>query len=121
MFESVQVSNPVSRDRWILANQQLGGYFRVNYDTDNWKLLAEQLMHNYTVIPGVTRAQLVEDSFVLAHADVIPYDIPVKLMAYLKHNDKEIKYIRNRAIHHLRIVKDMSGNVALKSLMQVNF
>ncbi len=115
------MANPVSRDQWILANQQFGGYFRVNYDTENWNLLAEQLMVNYTVIPTVTRAQLVEDSFVLAHADVIPYDIPVKVITYLRDNDKEIKYIRNRAIQHLRIVKDMSGNVALKSLMEVNF
>ena len=58
----------------------------------------------------LTRAQLVADSFVLAHAGVLPYDIPV---AYLKDNDKKIKYIHNRAIQHLRIVMDMSGNVEL--------
>jgi hypothetical protein len=112
-FESVQVANPVSRDQWIPANLQFGGYFRVSYDTENLNLSAEQLMVNYTVIPAVTRAQLAVNSFVLPHADVLPYDVPVKLIAYLKDNDKKIKYIRNRAIQHLRIVKDMSGNVYL--------
>ena len=39
---------------WILADLQFGGYFRVNYDTENWNLSAEQLMVNYTDIPAVT-------------------------------------------------------------------
>jgi hypothetical protein len=45
-------------------------------------------MVNYTVIPAVTRDQLVENSFVFAHADALPYDGPVKSIAYLKENVK---------------------------------
>lgn len=36
-------------DTWIIANVRQVGYYRVNYDSDNWELLLEQLLDNHTV------------------------------------------------------------------------
>lgn len=36
---------------WLLANVNQTGYFRVNYDLQNWKLLIRQLHSNPQVRP----------------------------------------------------------------------
>lgn len=59
------------------------GYYRVNYDLENWNLLIEQLIKNHTVIHPVNRAQLISDSYALAEAGIIPYYIPLNITSYL--------------------------------------
>uniref|UniRef100_A0A4W5LNV5 ERAP1-like C-terminal domain-containing protein n=1 Tax=Hucho hucho TaxID=62062 RepID=A0A4W5LNV5_9TELE len=51
---------------WVLANLQVSGYYRVNYDMDNWERLLNQLTTDHTVIPLINRAQIVDDAFNLA-------------------------------------------------------
>lgn len=34
---------------WVLANIQQYGYYRVNYEEDNWKQLVRQLVDDHTV------------------------------------------------------------------------
>lgn len=34
---------------WLLGNINQTGYFRVNYDLQNWKLLIQQLQTNHQV------------------------------------------------------------------------
>jgi len=115
--EGVHVINPVSRDQWILANFQFGGYYRVNYDDDNWDLLARQLAVNHTVIPPVTRSQLLEDAFVLAHYEIISYDVPLKLIQYL-HNEEE-SAIKDNVYGHVRFVAELSSDQAERVRFQV--
>lgn len=38
---------------WLLGNINQTGYFRVNYDLQNWKLLIQQLHANPEVRPSV--------------------------------------------------------------------
>lgn len=38
-------------DTWLLGNINQTGYFRVNYDLQNWKLLIQQLHSNPQVTP----------------------------------------------------------------------
>ncbi len=75
--------NPVAADEWILANFEAGGYFRVNYDEENWALLADQLMRNHTAIPLLSRAQILDDAFVLAIDGVLDWKVPKQLVRYL--------------------------------------
>lgn len=60
------------------------GYYRVNYDTRNWLNIIDYLgRSNFSKIHKVNRAQLLDDSFVLARERIISADIPLKLSHYL--------------------------------------
>ncbi len=39
----------VSGEDWVLANTNVSGYFRVNYDLDNWQRLLALLSSNHQV------------------------------------------------------------------------
>lgn len=39
----------IDEKTWLLGNINQTGYFRVNYDLHNWKLIIQQLMINPTV------------------------------------------------------------------------
>lgn len=41
---------------WLLGNINQTGYFRVNYDLQNWKLLIQQLQTNHQVRRSVRTA-----------------------------------------------------------------
>ncbi|XP_038060244.1 glutamyl aminopeptidase-like isoform X2 [Patiria miniata] len=71
------------KDNWYVANYGNYGFYRVNYDTQNWNLLNEQLVNNHTVIDIRNRAGLLDDAFNLARAEMIDYDIPLDLTKYL--------------------------------------
>ncbi|KAJ7411405.1 hypothetical protein BTVI_49511 [Pitangus sulphuratus] len=51
---------------WLLGNINQTGYFRVNYDIRNWRLLINQLTRNHEVISVSNRAGLIDDAFNLA-------------------------------------------------------
>ncbi|MEQ2237674.1 hypothetical protein ILYODFUR_025550 [Ilyodon furcidens] len=51
---------------WVLANINVTGYYRVNYDLGNWERLFSQLSTDHQAIPLINRAQLVDDAFNLA-------------------------------------------------------
>ena len=67
------------------------GYYRVNYDENNWALLISYLKSdNYEKIPPVNRAQLLDDALNLARAGVLRYGTALELAEYLV---KEVDYI----------------------------
>ncbi|CAL4078622.1 unnamed protein product, partial [Meganyctiphanes norvegica] len=54
-------------NKWIIVNTQQTGYYRVNYDIKNWMLLINQLTNeDHLAIHTLNRAQLIDDSLVLA-------------------------------------------------------
>ena len=55
-------------EEWYLVNMQQTGFFRVNYDLQNWKLLIHQLHEDHLVFDDMTRAQLLSDAFSLAYS-----------------------------------------------------
>ncbi|XP_062913798.1 thyrotropin-releasing hormone-degrading ectoenzyme-like isoform X1 [Mobula hypostoma] len=73
---------------WLLGNLNQTGYFRVNYDLRNWRLLIEQLMTIPEVISAGNRAGLINDAFNLARAGYLPQSIPLEIIKYLS-NEKE--------------------------------
>ncbi|KAG7454693.1 hypothetical protein MATL_G00262430 [Megalops atlanticus] len=68
---------------WLLGNINQTGYFRVNYDLQNWRLLIEQLMKNPEIISVGNRAGLIDDVFNLARAGYLPQNIPLEMICYL--------------------------------------
>ncbi|XP_026687366.1 aminopeptidase N-like [Diaphorina citri] len=80
---SVQFSVPDNND-WLIANLKEVGFYRVNYDAQNWALIAAQLSANPAKIHLLNRAQILDDAFTLARADLVSYETALELTRYLK-------------------------------------
>uniref|UniRef100_A0AAQ4RZZ8 Aminopeptidase n=1 Tax=Gasterosteus aculeatus aculeatus TaxID=481459 RepID=A0AAQ4RZZ8_GASAC len=78
----------VSGEDWVLANTNVAGYFRVNYDLDNWNRLLSQLNTDHQGM--INRAQIIDDAFNLARAKLINITLALKTTKYLS---KERLYI----------------------------
>lgn len=90
-IESSTAPKPFTVDDWIVVNIKQSGYYRVNYDSALWNLLIQQLNgNNFEQIHILNRAQLVDDSFHLARADLLSFRIPFEVMNYM---EKETDYI----------------------------
>ncbi|XP_046982888.1 aminopeptidase N-like isoform X1 [Schistocerca americana] len=88
--ERILPSGSVGASQWLLVNFQQAGYYKVNYDVDNWKLLVQQLATNPLMLPAATRAQLISDAFSLARAGTLPYGITLNLTRYLRDSRVEL-------------------------------
>ncbi|KAM4744490.1 aminopeptidase N-like [Anableps anableps] len=80
----------VSGDEWVLANTNMSGYFRINYDVDNWGRLLSLLNNSHQVLYVMNRAQIIDDAFNLARAKIIPTTMALRTTEYLS---KERDYI----------------------------
>ncbi|XP_023669932.2 aminopeptidase N-like [Paramormyrops kingsleyae] len=86
------VSKPIyqsNNNEWILANVNCTGYYRVNYDPENWERLLRQLGTDHHMIPVVNRAQLIDDAFELAEARHVNITLALSFTKYL-HKDMEL-------------------------------
>ena len=105
---STEIPDPVSRnDSWILVNLESTGYYRVNYDVDNWQLLTQQLMSNFSVIPAISRAQLIDDAFSLGHSNLLPYEVAIKLINYIGSSPDELSFIRKVVMNHISKIQSI--------------
>ncbi|KAK1804645.1 hypothetical protein P4O66_020647, partial [Electrophorus voltai] len=68
---------------WLIANFNVSGYYRVNYDQKNWDRLLDILMSSHEVIPVINRAQLIDDAFNLARAQHICTTLALQTTEYL--------------------------------------
>lgn len=80
----------VSGEDWLLANTNVSGYFRVNYDLGNWDRLLSLLNTNHQALPVINRAQVIDDAFNLARAKIISTTLALRTTKYLS---KERNYI----------------------------
>ncbi|XP_075998652.1 aminopeptidase N-like [Genypterus blacodes] len=68
---------------WVLANLNVVGYYRVNYDQVNWDKLVKVLDVNHLAIPVINRAQLIDDAFNLARAKIVSTTMALTTTKYL--------------------------------------
>lgn len=78
-----------NKSDWILLNKHSTGYYRVNYDNQNWNLLTEALLENPSQFHVNNRAQLLDDAFRLALAKRLKFGVALGLSTYLQ---KESEY-----------------------------
>ncbi|CAG5958338.1 unnamed protein product [Menidia menidia] len=71
------------KGEWILANVDCYGYYRVNYNPENWQRLLTQLETNPDRIPLMNRGQLVDDAFNLARAKLIDVTLALNATRFL--------------------------------------
>ncbi|XP_058065216.1 aminopeptidase N-like [Anopheles bellator] len=90
---------------WIIFNKQQVGYYRVNYDEQNWQLITNALVTNHNSIHRLNRAQLIDDAYWLARSDRLDLRIMWRLMTYLRNEldyspwaaaDVALTYYNNR-------------------------
>lgn len=79
----------IQKTDWFLLNKRQTGYYRVKYDAENYKLLANQLVRNFSAIHLVSRSNLIDDAFDLARVERLEYDVVLDLTKYLEH---EVEY-----------------------------
>lgn len=77
-------------NQWLIANLQEVGYYRVNYDEHNWRLLIQQLNDDHNMIHTINRAQILDDALDLARAGYLDYHIALNTTEYLR---KESEYV----------------------------
>lgn len=94
------------------------GFYRVNYDITNWKLLQNQLLDDPKKILPSNRGQILNDAFELANAGMLDYKIPLELTKYLA--TKERNYIPWLSFFNsLRALVHVIGRTQYNGIFQV--
>ncbi|KAK0167897.1 hypothetical protein PV327_001752 [Microctonus hyperodae] len=74
----------LNRDEWFILNVQQWGYYRVNYENDNWNKLIKALNEdNFGGIPEINRAQIIDDILNLARGEYVSYELAIIATQYL--------------------------------------
>merc|ERR1719334_933254 len=88
---------------WIIANIGQMGFYRVNYDDDNWKKIVTQLNDKHDEIGLRNRAQILDDAFNLARAEIKDYPLALDLTKYLENEKEYLPW--EAAITNLRYIR----------------
>ncbi|KAI5618054.1 thyrotropin-releasing hormone-degrading ectoenzyme isoform X1, partial [Silurus asotus] len=106
----------IDEETWLLGNINQTGYFRVNYDLHNWRLLIQQLLINPTIISVENRAGLMDDIFNLARAGDLPQNLPLQIICYLSKEDEFLPWhAASRALYQLDKLLDRTEDYSLFS------
>lgn len=110
----------ISADDWIIFNNRETGYYRVQYDKDNYKLIAEALNGDeLSKIHIVTRAQLINDVYNFAETNRTSYEQYFDIIRYLKNETEYVPwaptvaglntitrlYAASPSFNHLRVIR----------------
>ena len=69
------------------------GWYRVNYDKNNWDLLIQQLNDDHEKLDSNSRAQLLDDSFNLGRAELIDQTVFLEITKYLTKETYPLAFI----------------------------
>ncbi|KAK9876074.1 hypothetical protein WA026_011185 [Henosepilachna vigintioctopunctata] len=109
------ITIPVNFKEWYIVNVNQTGYHMVNYDEEIW----HSLIRNVMQLPALTRAQLIGDSMELAKANLLDYDIPLRLIANMAVRDNLIMFIPTLvAFDKLEFLSDILVNTPAFGLFE---
>ncbi|XP_072035872.1 aminopeptidase N-like isoform X2 [Amphiura filiformis] len=92
----------VEESDWLFVNVEARGYYRVNYDENNWQLLTQQLVDNHQVFGVTSRSALISDAFNLARAGSLNQVIALNITQYLTSERDYVPWVT---------VKDVTGYI----------
>ncbi|XP_036342048.1 LOW QUALITY PROTEIN: aminopeptidase N-like [Rhagoletis pomonella] len=78
----------VAADDWLILNKQSTGYYRINYDEQNWHLIADGLVEQPHKVHHRNRAQLMYDAYRFVNNDRLDISILLRLFTYLPGEDQ---------------------------------
>ena len=90
--QTLTINDIASSDEWIIFNVHEFGFYRVNYDEQNWQLLTSKLKTDRSRLSTVTRAQLIDDAFNLARSGDLNVTVPFHLSTYLCNETDYVPY-----------------------------
>ncbi|NWH17545.1 AMPE aminopeptidase, partial [Grus americana] len=70
------------------------GFYRVNYDSQNWDRLSTLLVSNHTDFSAADRAGILDDAFSLARPGLVNYSVPLDLTKYLRNETDYLPWHR---------------------------
>lgn len=85
--KNLTIQETIHKDEWVIVNIQQTGYYRVNYDVNNWKMISAHLKDKsrYKEIATSNRAQLIDDAMNLARAGYLDYSVALDVTRYMSH------------------------------------
>ncbi|XP_050519482.1 endoplasmic reticulum aminopeptidase 2-like isoform X3 [Diabrotica virgifera virgifera] len=103
--------------KWIKANANQTGFYRVMYDDDIWASLIKVLKTNHKVFSAADRASLIDDAFSLSRAGVLNVSVALELSLYLNNERDYAPWAA--AIEHLKSwARRLSESLAYKSFLK---
>jgi aminopeptidase N len=109
--ERVKVINGLpNKNEAAIFNVHQTGYYRVNYDEENWKLIIKQLNEDHTKIHVINRAQIIDDALNLARAGHLKYELALGVTSYLNSETEYIPWAA--ALTALRHLEEMLKRTA---------
>ncbi|XP_009930430.2 glutamyl aminopeptidase [Opisthocomus hoazin] len=72
-----------SPNSFVNINPDHIGFYRVNYDSENWDMLSTLLVNNHKDFSAADRAGILDDAFSLARPGLVNYSVPLELTKYL--------------------------------------
>lgn len=93
LFENekiIPVNQTKGNDDWILGNTYQRGFYRVNYEKENWQKLIQLLLTNHTKIPPANRAQIIDDAWSLAEAEMLDDYTALDVLNYLQYERDDV-------------------------------
>ncbi|XP_071825548.1 aminopeptidase Ey-like isoform X2 [Apostichopus japonicus] len=78
---------------WIKGNVNQSGFYRVNYNADNWKALTTVLLTDHGKMQPADRASIIDDAFHLFRAQKVDLEVPFEMIDYLKHERHYVPFV----------------------------
>ncbi|XP_067216466.1 aminopeptidase N-like isoform X2 [Linepithema humile] len=118
--KSVTLSENFKENDWIIVNLQQTGYYRVNYNTENWLELAKYMNSTkYINIHVLNRAQIIDDAFHFLLHKQLDYVMFWKISAFLSRDTNYVAwYPMFKAFEHMTLITPIKDAKNLKKEMQ---
>ncbi|NWY00844.1 AMPE aminopeptidase, partial [Nothoprocta ornata] len=118
--DSAGITIQSSPNSFVKINPDHIGFYRVNYNSQNWADLANLLITNHTIFSAADRAGILDDAFSLARAGLVNYSVPLELTKYLINEADYLPW--HRAISAVSYLADMlEGDTSLFLLFKDYF
>ncbi|KFM69000.1 Glutamyl aminopeptidase, partial [Stegodyphus mimosarum] len=111
---------PVIHNEWVKFNVNQTGYYLVNYEENDWNKLTELLMSSHESLSPSDRSNLLFDTFLLAEAGHIQFDVFLSMTKYLKNETHLIPWETAYAsfVYLCQLLEFTDVNFLLKSYVK---
>ncbi|XP_046670632.1 aminopeptidase N-like isoform X3 [Homalodisca vitripennis] len=108
---SAELDVGVGKGEWFILNNRAAGLYRVNYDQENWEMLAALLNSpQHTQVDALNRAQLIIDVMDVAELGRLSYQLAFEIIGSLRHEKEFLPW--EAGLAKLEPIKTMLSRTA---------